>query len=95
MIPRERKTSQAASTASVAPAITVCVGQFLLAATTYPGTSASTASTRSVEVAMPAMRPGSSSTMPAISRPRALTAFRASSKSIMPAATSAPYSPRE
>ena len=34
VIPRLRKDSQAASTASVAPAMTVCLGLFLLAATT-------------------------------------------------------------
>ena len=75
--------------------MTVWLGQFLFAAMTYPATSASTSSTTSMLVAMPAILPGSSSLMLAISRPRALTASRACSNVMMPAATAAPYSPRE
>ena len=77
-----------------APAITVCVGQFLLATATYPLMRASSGSTRSTGAATEAIFPLSSTRISLITFPRVQTAFKPFSKSKIPAATAAAYSPK-
>ena len=78
----------------LAPAITVCVGQFLLATATYPLTRESSGSTFSTGAAIEAIFPLSSTRISLITLPRVQTALRPFSKSKMPAATAAAYSPK-
>ena len=84
----------ASSTDLDAPAITVCVGQFLLATATYPATRTSSGSTRSTGAAIEAILPLSSTRISLITFPRVHTAFKPFSKSKIPAATAAAYSPK-
>ena len=77
-----------------APAITVCVGQFLLATATYPATRPSSGSTRSTGAAIEAILPLSSTRISLITFPRVQTAFKPFSKSKIPAAIAAAYSPK-
>ena len=93
--PRALKSSPAFFTAEVSPEITVCLGEFLFAATTYPSTSASTSSTTRASAGMLIIKPGSAMLTLAISRPRTATASTASLKEKTPAATQAAYSPSE
>ena len=78
----------------LAPAITVCVGQFLLATATYPLMRASSGSTFSTGAAIEAIFPLSSTRISLITLPRVQTAFKPFSKSKIPAATAAAYSPK-
>ena len=78
----------------LAPAITVCVGQFLLATATYPATRASSGSTFSTGAAIEAIFPLSSTRISLITFPRVQTALSPFSKSKIPAATAAAYSPK-
>ena len=84
----------ASSTALLAPAMTVWVGQFLLATATYPLMRTSSGSTRSTGAAMEAILPLSSTLISDITFPRVHTALRPFSKSKIPAATAAAYSPK-
>ena len=93
--PRDLKSSPAFMTAAVSPDITVCLGEFLFAATTYPSISASASSTRRASAGILIIRPGSAMLTLAISRPLTATASRASLKEKTPAATHAAYSPNE
>ena len=84
----------ASSTDLDAPAMTVCVGQFLLATATYPLTRAKYGSTRSTGAAIEAILPLSSTRISLITFPRVHTALRPFSKSKIPAAMAAAYSPK-
>ena len=84
----------ASSTEWLSPAITVCVGQFLLATATYPCTRASSGSTRSTDAATEAILPLSATRISLITLPRVQTALRPFSKSNIPAAIAAAYSPK-
>ena len=93
-IPIPLNMAMASSMDLLAPAITVCVGQFLLATATYPATRESSGSTFSTGAAMEAIFPLSSTRISLITLPRVQTAFKPFSKSKIPAATAAAYSPK-
>ena len=93
-MPIDVNKATASSTDLLSPAITVCVGQFLLATATYPEIFLSSGSILSTEAAIAAILPQSGTLMLAIAVPRVVTARIASGKLKTPAATAAPYSPR-
>ena len=92
--PASVSAAMARWTASVAPPMTAWLWLLMLAMTTLPSIPPTTRSTSARGANTAAMRPRSSMSMFAISRPRALTASRASSNGRAPAAVRAPYSPR-
>ena len=93
--PCASNADMAARTGSVSPAITVILGEFLLAAMTYPSVASNTASTASYGAVTLAMSPLSSISTEPISVPLAAAARRAPSMSRMPDDMSAAYSPSE
>ena len=95
MKPFSSNAAIASLTAGVDPAMTVILGEFLLAAITYPSIDSITAATSSYSAVTLAIRPLSSISTEPISVPRAAAALKAESMSMMPDDIKAAYSPRE